>query len=326
MRRTRLFAASGLLLLLLALAACGTTGPSFDTAFPFMYLQDIDTAAEPVACDFMGSSGCAIVAAGTHIYFIDHDQGYVLADVATETGNPLTDVCSTSEGGFAVGVAGQVLVYVSNDTYQLHDQISLGRTGLFLAAKPSGTVMWVVCGDGSVVTVSTVTWNISNVAQTAVVSPAGAAVDASGSRLFVADASDSTVKMLSTAGFSLLAQEDIPGGAADLCPDPAGGVWVACGSGQSPFELWHLDSGTGLHDGTVPLPGDPRCVAVTPDGAYFFTGLPQETLVLDPDGTVEASDDGNFSPASDMAICGDGQRTVVCRGGGYHQVFMLERL
>jgi DNA-binding beta-propeller fold protein YncE len=303
--------------------SCDTGGPSFDAPFPFLYLQDIGVAGEPAACDFMSSSGTAVVAAGTHMYFIDHDMGYVLADI--DAGYPLTDLCATAEGGYAAAVYGNLLIYVSDGTYLEHEPVLLPAYGLYVAAQPSGNALWVACSDGSIQTVSTLTWDVSSSHATSVGSPSGIAANTDGSRIFVADASDSTVKTLSTADFSLLAEEDIPGGAADLCSAPQGGAWVACSSGDAPHELWHLDAGTGLHDGTIPLPGDAISVAVTPDNAWFFAGLELQTVVVDGAGTVEASDNGNEAPAVDIAISGDGDRAVVCQGAGSYRVWMLQK-
>lgn len=310
--------------LLTVIAACDTGGPSFDVRFPFLTLQDVGTTGEPVACDFTGGSGSAIVAAGSHIYFIDHQMGYVLADI--DTGYPLTDICSTAEGGYAAAVSGQLLIYVSNETYLEHEPVSLdGHYGLYVVAEPEGNVLWVVCYDGSVQTISTVTWQVSDSHYTSVTQPSAVAADVEGSRLYVADAADNTIKTLSTSDFSVLAEEDVPGGASDLCSDPLGGAWVATHSDGAPYELWHLDSGTGLHDGTIVVQADPLSVAVTPDGGYFFAGTSGQTLVVDASGVVQASDDGYYAPAVDIAISGDGDRSVICRGDNFQQVWMLEK-
>jgi DNA-binding beta-propeller fold protein YncE len=312
--------------LLIAMTACDTGGPSFDVRFPFLTLQDVGTTGEPVACDFMGGPGSAIVAAGSHIYFIDHQMGYVLCDI--DTGYPLTDICSTAEGGYAAAVYNQLLIYVSNETYIEHDPILLPASGLFVVAQPGGNVLWVVCSDGSVQTISTVPpWQVSDSHSTAVAQPSAVAVDlvSDGSLLYVADAADNTVKTLRTSDFSVLAEEEIPGGASDLCSDPLGGVWVATHSDGPPYELWHLDSGTGLHDGTIAVQADPISVAVTPDGEYFFVGTSGQTLVVDAGGVVQASDNGSYAPAADIAISGDGDRSVICQGGGQMKVWMLEK-
>lgn len=312
---------------ILAATACDTGGPSFDVPFPFAFLQDIDTdslGGSPVACDFTSGSGSAIAAAGTHICFIDHTMGYVLADI--DTGYPLTDVCATAEGGYAAAVYGQLLIYVSNETYAEHEPVLLPEYGLFVVAQPEGNALWVVCEDGSVQTISTITWQVSSSHPTLVSEPVAVAADVDGSRIYVADAADSTVKTLSTSDFGLLAEQGMDGGTAvDLCASPQGGVWVARHSEGVPYQLWHLEGGTGLHDDTVQLQDDPVSVAVTPGGAYFFVGHQTQTLVYSEDGSVEASDNGNFSPAVDMAISGDGDRAMVCRGNGYNQIWMLQK-
>jgi DNA-binding beta-propeller fold protein YncE len=323
MRASRSIPALAVVGLLIAMTACDTGGPSFDVRFPFVTLQDVGTTGVPVACDFTGGSGSAIVAAGNHIYFIDHQMGYVLADI--DTGYPLTDICSTAEGGYAAAVYNQLLIYVSNETYLEHDPILLPASGLFVVAEPEGNVLWVVCSDGSVQTISTVTWQVSDSHSTSVSQPSAVAADINLSQLYVADAADNTIKTISTSDFSVLAEEDIPGGVSDLCSDPLGGVWVATHSDGAPYELWHLDSGTGLHDGTIAVQADPLSIAVTPDGEYFFVGTSGQTLVVDASGVVQASDNGYYAPAVDIAISGDGDRSVICRGDSFQQVWMLER-
>jgi DNA-binding beta-propeller fold protein YncE len=311
---------------ILLVAACDTGGPSFDVPFPFDYLQDVDTDTsgfDAVACDFMSPSGSAIAAAGSCIFFMDHEMGYVLALI--DTGYPIDDICATAEGGFAAAVSGHLLIYVSDGTYAEHDPVLLPEYGFFVVAKPEGNVLWVVCSDGSVQTVSTVTWQVSSSHATAVSEPVAAAADVNGSRLYVADAADGTVKTLSTSDFSLVATESLDGGAAaDLCASPLGGVWVARHSEGAPYQLWHLDSGTGLHDQTVPVQYDPVSVAVTPGGSYFFVGHQAQTIVYDDAGNIEASDNGSYSPAADMAISGDGDRSVVCQTG-QARIWMLQK-
>ncbi len=293
---------------LLLAQGCGTTGPSFTVEFPFFYLQDVDCENAPTVCAFMSDGGDGLACAGSDLYFLDHGQGYVRAKV--DLGAPLSCCTASSEGGYAAAASGLQLFYVSDETYAEHDPVLLPAPASFLLTKPYGTVIHVICADGSISTVSTVgTWShVSNV-PTGVGQPSAAAITADGSMIFVADAADSTIKALDPSGFGTLAEAYVGCPVADMCTSPAGGAFAAP---SDLSEVWHLDQSTGLHDFSVSLPGTPGCVAVTPDAQYIFAGCTgQGIVVVDMQGEIQAQNESYGQP-SDIAVSGDGQRALYC--------------
>ncbi len=303
MKRTAAFST----VLLLMAAACDPAGPSGFVDFPFFYLQDVDCPGAPVACTFLDDAGDVIAVAGSHLFFLDYAMGYVKADV--DIGYPLSCCAASSEGGYAMAASGQLLFRVSDGTYLEHDPVLLPAQAEFILTKPAGTVAYVVCSDGSVATVSTVTWTVTGHGSTAVSSPSAAAITADGSRIFIGDDADDTVKMIDPATLGLLAAEDVPGGAADICPSPSSGVWLAP---AEVYQAWHIDQGTGLHDASTGLPGLPVSLCPTPDGKYIFAGCTgQGLVVVDMNGQVQAGTE-SYGVPSDIAVSGDGQRSAIC--------------
>lgn len=292
----------------LLLSGCEDYDVPASIDFPFFFLQDVDCVEAPDACVFLDETGSAIACAGSTLYFLDYSQGYVLNSI--DLGDQLSCCAASSEGGYAAAASGVQLFYVSEGTYAEHDPVLLSAPAAFMLTKPYGTVIYVVCTDGSVSTVSTVGdwYEVSNT-DTSVDSPGAAAIDEDGSALFVFDAADSTVKKLSTNGFGLLAEQEVPCAVSDICTAPGGGVFAAP---SELYEAWHISRSSGLHDYSVPLPGRPECLAVTSDGAYLYavcagTGI----AVVDMDGEVEAQT-GSYGQPSDVAVSGSGQRALFC--------------
>jgi hypothetical protein len=308
------------MVLLALLTGCETTGPSFENDYPVYYLQNIDVAGAPVACDFFGTEGDGIAGAGTHLYFIDRDLGYVRADI--DLGQPVDDVATTSEGGYAAAVCGTLLYYVSNEIYFVNDAVVLPVNGIFVLAKPGASILYVVGSDGTVATVETVNWTVSGTHSTDVASPTAAAVSSDGQALFVADGADSTVKKLSTASFEVLAECPVEGGTADLYAGSGSSIWAAP---ASKAELWTINVSSGLHDGTYQLPSLPVSVAVMSNGLYAFAGVPGHgTVVVDTQsGEVEMTV-GDYGTPDDIAILGSGARSLLCVGERY-EVYVLQR-
>ncbi len=289
-------------------SGCGTTGPSFTVDFPFFFLQDIDCTASPVACTFTEDDGDGLACVGSSLFFLDRDQGYVLAEV--DLGSPLSCCTASSEGGYAAAASGLQFFWVSNGTYVAHDPILLSAPAAFMLTKPYGTVIYVVCTDGSISTVSTVGdwYEISNT-ETAVTQPSAAALTVDGTAIFVADAADSSVKVLDPSGFGLLSEQQMSSPINDMCASPEGGVFAAP---SALYEAWHFDQSTGLRDFSVPLPGIPECLAATPDAGYLFAGCAGHGIVVvDMSGNVEAQTESWGLP-SDIAVSGDGQRALYC--------------
>ena len=292
----------------LLMSGCGSTGAPVSIDFPFFFLQDVDCNEVPDACTFLDDAGSAIACVGSSLYFLDYSQGYVLNCV--DLGAHLSCCAASSEGGYAAAASGVQLFYVSEGTYVVHAPVLLSAPAKFMLTKPYGTVIYVVCSDGSISTVSTVgNWyEISNT-DTSVDSPGAAAIDEDGSALYVFDSADSTVKKLSTSGFGLLAGQEVQCPVADICTAPGGGVFVAP---SELYEAWHISRSSGLRDYSVPLPGRPERLAATSDGAYLYVVLAGAGIaVVDMDGEVEAQT-GSYGQPSDVAVSGSGQRALFC--------------
>lgn len=301
------------------LAGCDPSGPQFGADFPFFYLQDIDTDAPSPACGFLGPYGDGLACPGQRLLFIDGENGYVKA--CPDLGYPLDHCASTPEGGYGMAVSGELLMYVSNDTYLEHDPVLLPENGLFIVPKPSSTIAWVVCSGGVVATVSTSTWTVASVTDTPVEEPAAAAVTRDGASLFIADAADGTVRKFNSSTMELQATEEVDGGATDLSTSPSSGVY-ASPAGLS--EIWHLDEGTGLHDFSIAIPGPAECIAATPDDAHLYAGGEGYGLVVvDRNGSLEAQTTSYGTP-SDVVVREDGNRALVC-APDLLKVFVLSR-
>ena len=302
----------GLALFVLISIACSPAGPEFDVDFPIFLLQDIDCSSMgvPRACDFIGSPEDALIAAGGYLCFVDHGLGYVLA--AVDLGYPLTDLAATADGGYALAVSDALFHYVSNDTYSQHTPLVLGPSSpaMFLLARPQGGSAYVIHSDGSVTLVNTLSWTVSGNWPTDVDLPEAAAISSDGSAIFVADASDATIRKLETGSFTTVAECDAGGTVFDMCSGPGSSIYVAVGCAH---EIWTVDVGTGQHDDTIDLPETATSVAVTPSEDFVFAGIPGYGLVVVrvEDESVEATL-GDFGVPDDMSISPNGHRAILC--------------
>lgn len=309
-----------LILSVLFLIGCDSTGPSFSTDYPIFYLQNIDTSGTPVACDFFGNNGDGLAGSGTHLYFIDRDMGYVLADI--DLGQPINDVTTTAEGGYGVAVCGTLLYYVSNEAYHLYEAILLPVNGLFVVTKPQSNTLYVIGSDGTIAEVETVSWTVSATHTTGLTSPTAAAISADGQALFVADAADNTVKKLSTSSFEVQAECPVEGGTADLYAGSGSSIWAAPAQRS---ELWTINVGTGLHDGTYDLVSYPVSVAVMSNGLYVFAGCPgYGTIVIDTQTGDTERTVSDYGTPDDIAILGSGDRSLLCVGERF-EVYILQK-
>lgn len=289
------------------LLACESTGPSINSDFPAFYLQDINTGALPSSCCFLGGNGDILAGAGTYLYFVDREDGYVRAEVSL--GVPITDVEGSPEGGYGLALSGNLLYVVSNDIYTVHSQIVLPQVGSFIVPKPNSTIVFVLCADGMLVKVETVGWTITRVGQTALTDPVAAALGTSGDYLFAAD-SDGTVYKISTADFSTAAQTTVENGVNGMCSTPLGEVFVSPGGAS---EVWAIDCGTGQHSRTFSVPASPTALAVTDSGKYLYAAVPGYgfAIVNTIDNSIVAVID-SFGDPVDLAINTQNTRAVIC--------------
>lgn len=294
-------------LAVMVIMACESTGPSINSEFPAFYLQDITTGGIPTSCCFLGGNGDILAGAGTYLYFVDRDDGYVRAEVSL--GVPVTDVEGSPEGGYGLAISGNVLYVVSNDIYTIHSQIVLPQVGSFIIPRPSSTVIFVLCADGTLAKIETVGWTITKVGQTDAVSPVAAALGTGGDYLFVAD-NDGTVYKISTSDFSTVAQTTVENGVNGMCSTNIGEVFV---SPDGLSEVWAIDCGTGQHSRTFNVPGSPTALTVTNSGKYLYATVPGQgfAVVNTVDNTIEAVI-GSFGDPVDMAINTQTTRAVLC--------------
>jgi len=304
------------LLVAMLFAGCGTTGPDVSSDFPAFYLQNITTGALPTSCCFLGGDGDVLAGAGTFIYFVDSDAGYVRAEVSL--GVPVVDVEGSPEGGYGLALSGNVLYVVSNDIYTVYTQIVLPGAGRFIIPKPSSTSVFVLCTDGTLVKIETVGWTITKTGQTDAVNPAAAALGTSGDYLFAADP-DGIVYKISTSDFSTVAQTAVESGVNGMCSTPLGEVFV---SPNGKREVWAIDCGTGQHSRTFDVPDLPSALAVSGSGKYLYAAVPGQgfAVVNTIDNTVEAVI-GSFGDPVDMAVNTQSTRAVLCS----IDLFILQR-
>ena len=298
------------------IVACDSAGPSISSDFPAFMLQVVDTGGPPTACDFLGGTGDGLVAANTYLYFIDSDAGYVKAEVSL--GAPITDVSSSPEGGYGLAIGGNILYVVSNDIYTLSHQVLLPEVGSFIVPRPSSTIIFVVCADGSLAKVETVGWTITKSGLTDATDPVAAALGTSGDYIFIAD-SDGKVYKISTSDFSTVAETTVDGGVNGMCSTVFNEVFV---SPEGKSEVWAIDCGTGQHSRTFDVPYPASALAVTSNGKYLYASVPGHgfAIVNTVDNTVEGVI-GSYGDPVDMAINDQITRALICA----QDLFVLQR-
>lgn len=324
MTRTAALLTASAAALLSAFTGCGTTGPDFTLDFPFYFLQDISTSTLPFRCAYLREGDDAIASTTDSLYFVDYQQGYCLARVGLE-GYFIEDVGATADGGYALALCGNLLFYVSDGTYVVHDPVVLASYGRFVLTAPLGGNwhVYAVCADGSIATVNSQSWDVVAYDQvTGLSDPVAAVITADGSAIFVADGADDTVKKISTGDLSTVAAEcHVPGGVADLYAGPGSLVYAAP---DSIAAIWGIDTGTGLHYSTRETAGPARSVAVTPDQKYIFVAYATGGIAVinAQEGTVEASS-ASYGTVYDIAINGSGSRAILC--SNLEKIISLEK-
>ncbi|MBN2587033.1 MAG: WD40 repeat domain-containing protein [Candidatus Fermentibacteraceae bacterium] len=293
-------------------AGCGVTSPDFSVDFPFYFLQDVSTSTIPMHCCYL-NSGDDGIAATDSLFFIDYQQGYCVARVGLE-GYTVEDVGATAEGGYAIALCGNLLFYVSDGTYVVHNPVSLGSYGRFLLTDPTGGSWHVysVGTDGTITTVNTQSWDVVSVDTVpGLDEPVAAVISADGSAIFLADGSDDTVKRISTGNLGAVTAECvIPGGTADMYAGPGNLVYAAP---DSLSQIWGIDTGTGLHYSTYYISSPALSVAVTPDDGYIYVAHQSSglTVISAQNGEVEGSS-SSYGTIYDMAVNGSGSRALIC--------------
>ena len=305
-----------LTIIALVVAGCDPAGPSINSEFPAFMLQVVDTGGPPTACDFLGGDGDALAAAGSYLYFVDRDAGYIRAEVPL--GVPILDVGSSPEGGYALAICGTVLKVVSNDVYTVHQQVILPEVGSFIVPRHSSIIIFVVCADGTLVKVETVGWTITKSGSTDATDPVAAAIGTGGDYIFIAD-SDGKIYKISTSDFSTVAETTVDGGVNGMCSTPLNEVFVSPGGKN---EVWAIDCGTGQHSRTFSVPYPATALAVTSNGKYFYATVPGHgfAIVNTVDNTVEAVI-SNYGDPVDIAINNQITRALLCSS----DLFVLER-
>jgi len=300
----------------LVFAGCNPAGPSINSEFPVFMLQAVNTGGPPTACAFLGGNGDYLAVAGTYMYFVDRDANYVKKEISL--GAPLADVGSSPEGGYGLAVGGNILFVVSNEIYTLHQQVLLPEVGSFIIPRPSSTVVFVVCADGTLAKVETVGWTVTKTGATDATNPVAAALGTSGDYLFIADSNNKVYKV-STADFSTVAETTVEGGVNGMCSTVLGEVFVSP-AGRS--EVWAIDCGTGQHSRTFSVPYPATALAVTSSGKYLYASVPGHGFVVvnTLDNTVEAVID-DFGDPADIAINNQTTRALICGS----ELFVLQR-
>ena len=291
---------------------CGVTNPDLSLEFPFYLLQDISTPAIPVSCCYL-KSGDDGVAGADSLYFVDYQDGYCLAVVGVQ-GYTIEDVGATAEGGYALALCGNLLFYVSDGTYIVHNPVALNSYGRFILTQPQGGSwhLYSIGADGSVTTVNSQSWDVVSVDQVSGLDdPVAAVITANGQHIFIADGSDNTVKKVSIADLtSVVAECHVPGGVSDMYAGPGNLIYAAP---DSLSEIWGIDTGTGQHYSTYQIQSPAVSVAVTPDDHYLYAGYQGDGISVI---STETGDEEVFSTSygtiTDIAVNGSGSRAMLC--------------
>jgi hypothetical protein len=307
----------------LLVLGCGTTNPTITADFPFFFLQDVDVSGIPEHCCYLSSGGDGVAGADS-LYFIDYQNGFVRARVSVE-GYTIEDVGATADGGYGLALCGNLLYYVSNDTYTVHSPVPLSSYGVFILTNPTGGNwhLYSVGLSGTITTINSLSWDVTAVdTVTGLQDPVAAVITADGSSIFIADGSDDTIKMISTSNpGTVTAQCTVPGGVADLYAGPGNLIYAAADSLSA---IWGIDTGTGQHFSTYPLDSPAVSVAVTPDDNYLFVGFSGSgvSVINTQNLDVEATSTSYGTP-HDIAINADGNRAIICSSLG--KILSLEK-
>ncbi len=302
---------------------CGITSPVISANFPFYFLQDITVPGIPLSCCYLkeGEDGIAAV---DSLYFVDYENGYCLARVYLE-GYPVEDVGATAEGGYALALCGNLLFYVSNNTYMVHSPVALSSYGRFILTEPVGGSwhLYSVGANGTIITINSQSWDVTAVDSVAgLQNPVAAAITADGSAIFVADGYDNVIKKISTGDLSTVVAEcAVPGGINDLYAGSGNLVYAAT---DSLSEIWGIDTGTGQRYSTYQISSPAIAVAVTPDDHYLFVAHKSSgvSVINTQNNDVEATTSG-YGTVYDIAINPNGNRALL--GSNLDKIISLEK-
>jgi hypothetical protein len=291
---------------------CGITNPVISADFPFYFLQDIGVPTTPFHCCYLKDGGDGIAAVDS-LYFVDYENGYCLARVYLE-GYTVEDVGATAEGGYAIALCGNLLFYVSNSTYIVHNPVALSSYGRFILTEPVGGSwhLYSIGANGTITTVNSQSWDVTAIdSVSGLVDPVAAAITADGTAIFVADGYDNTIKKISTGDLSTIVAEcAVPGGVNDLYAGSGSLIYAAP---DSLSQIWGIDTGTGQHYSTYPIYYPAIAVAVTPDGHYLFVAYENSgvSVINTQNNDVEATTSGHGT-VYDIAINPNGNRSLLC--------------
>jgi len=298
--------------LILSGTGCGISGPEISIDFPFYFLQDVSLSTVPYHCCYLKDGGDGVAAADS-LYFIDYTNGYCLARVDVQ-GYTIEDVGATAEGGYALALCGNLLFYVSNNTYVVHSPVALASYGRFILTDPLGGSwhLYSIGADGSITTINSQSWDITAVDSVAgLQDPVAAAITADGTVIFIADGFDNTIKKISTGNLSdVIAECEVPGGVNDLYSGPGNLIYAAP---DSLSQIWGIDKGTGQHYSTYPISSPAISVAVTPDDHYIYAGHEGSgiTVINAQNENIEATS-SSYGRVDDIAINTSGYRALLC--------------
>lgn len=304
---------------LAVLAGCGTTSPSFVIDFPLNYLMDVETGESVSHCCFLGGSGDALASSGEELYFLDREAGYVRAQV--DFGAEVSHIASSPDGGYGLALTGPTLRIVSNDTYIQKPPVELPANGAFILPKPQSTLAAVLCTDGTALKLSTATWEITAQASTDAQNPTAAAVSSDGRYIFAADA-QGRVFRISLVDLSSELEFQAPGTVTDIWPGPGQELFMTV---QGVSQVWVVNVDTGLHSGSLDIPGPGVSACATGDGMYVYAAVPGYGVVVvnTLENTIEAQA-GAYGVPVDMAVNTASTRAVIaCPDTG--RLFMLQR-
>ncbi len=307
-----LLSVSAVAVMFLSGTGCGITSPDFSADFPFYFLQDITVPGVPRSCSYLRDGGDGIAAVDS-LYFVDYENGYCLARVYLE-GYSVEDVGATAEGGYALALCGNLLFYVSNSTYIVHNPVSLSSYGRFILTEPVGGNWHIfsVGANGTIITINSQSWDVTAVdSVSGLQDPVAAAITADGSAIFIADGYDNTIKKISTGNLSTVVTEcAVPGGINDLYAGSGNLVYAAP---DSLSEIWGIDTGTGQRYSTYPISSPAIAVAVTPDDHYIFVAHKSSgvSVINAQNNDVEATTSGHGT-VYDIAINPNGNRSLLC--------------
>jgi YVTN family beta-propeller protein len=229
------------------------------------------------------------------------------------TGGEPTSVAITPDGKYAYVTNSEAESISVIETGPRHSVVTIeeevGKDPFGIAITPDGKYAYVTArGGNKVAVISTQTKKVVK-SITVGLQPTGVAISPTGKFAYVANYADDDVEVINTETMTLAPGEPIKVGDGPMGIEftPAGAAYVIDELGK---EVSAINTATGKVTG-IPLPpksGEPRGIAISPDGT--------EAYVVDPGaGLVSVIDTGTNKATGEIEVAGEPQEVAFAANG-----------